>query len=324
MTVVMQCVVEFPANAHRKERLLINRVNEVQFSSTWKELTSRGSVTLPRNVKFFEKNNVKTVFQVGDEIKIYLGYNEDLKLEFSGYVSKVSADIPIVIEFEDEMYKVRKLPVNFSSPDITLDKLIRKIVPGYELDVLDQVAMGSVRLAKTQVGAVLDKIQKDWGLYSYMRDKTLVVGKYYERASEMDVIKLNLERECVSTALNYQRKEDVKINIKAVSTLKNGEKISIEGIGDPDGNERQLTFFNIMEVAELERIARLEYEKYKVDKFEGSFTTFGIPLIKHGMKCELSSNLYPDRTGVYYVEGVTKSFNSSGFRQDVQLGEKVS
>jgi hypothetical protein len=302
----------------------MNRVTEIEYESSWKEMTDRGSLTLPRNVRYFDKYNVREVFRKGDQVTIYFGYDGNNPKEFEGYISEVSADIPIVIKFEDEMFNVRKIPVNYSSANVGLLELLKTSIPGYTIDALEGVQLGAVRLAKTAVGAVLEKLQSDWGLYTYMRGKTVVCGKYYADESEFPAVNFNLERNCVSTSLNYKKKEDVSLKIKVVSTLANGTKVEVDNIGDKDGNERQLTFYNIEVKAELERLGVLEYQKFKVDKFEGSFTAFGIPSVRHGLKVILKSNLYDDRNGTYYIEKVVKKFTPQGIRQEITLGDKVA
>lgn len=320
----MVCHIFFPANERRPNLVEIRKVNAIDFESSWKEVTDRGELTLPRNMLFFQRNNVRDLFRRGDEIIITWGYNNFFFEEFRGYVTEVSADIPIVIRFEDEMFKVRSLPVNFSHPNISLENLLKNIIPGYEIEALEGVQLGAVRLSKTQVGPVLEKLQSDWGLYTYMKGKTVVCGKYYADDDPENIIDFHLEKNCVSTSLNYMNKEDVLIKIKAVSTLRNGTKIEINDIGDREGNERQLTFYNIEVRAELERLARLEYERYKVDRFDGSFTAFGIPTVKHGQRVNLKSSLYKDREGVYYIEKVRKTFDIGGIRQEITLGDKVA
>lgn len=322
MTLAQVCKVIFHKN-DRRDEIVLTQVTEIEFESTWKEITDRGSLKLPRNVKFFDRQKVRDTFRRGDAITIYFGYDGNLVKEFEGYITEVTADIPIVIKFEDEMFKIKRLPVNFSSANVTLDSLLKTIIPGYELEILEGVTLGAVRLPKTQVGPVLEKIQSDWGLYTYMKGKTVVCGKYYADDSAENKVKFHLERNCVSTSLNYKNKEDVQIKIKVVSTLANGQKIEVDGIGDKDGNERQLTFYNIKIKAELEKLGKLEYEKYKVDRFDGSFVAFGIPSVRHGLKCVLKSSLYGDREGTYYIEKVAKVFSNSGIRQTITLGDKL-
>jgi len=323
MTLAMTCKIVFAANDRRGE-IIMNQVTGLEFESSFKEMTDRGSLTIPRKVRFFDRYKVKEVFRRGDAIAIYFGYSGNNVKEFEGYISEVSADIPVTIKFEDEMFKVKQLPVNFSAANTTLENLLKAIVPGYDIDALEGVQLGGVRLPKTTVGPVLEKLQSDWGLYTYMKGKQLVSGKYYADDSASETVAFHLERNCVSTSLNYQKKEDVSIKIKCVSTLSNGQKLTVENIGDTDGNERQLSFYNITVKAELERLGKLEYEKYKVDRYDGSFTAFGIPSVRHGMKCQVRSTLYEERSGVYYIERVAKSFDNGGIRQEITLGDKVA
>lgn len=322
MILAMVCHIVFPKN-DRRDTIEMRQCTSIDFESSWKEMTSRGEITLPRKVKYFDRINIREAFRRGDEIIISFGYNHNMVEEFRGYISEVSADIPIVIKFEDEMFKVRKIPVNFSDPNISLEKLLKTIIPGYEIDALEGVQLGAVRLSKTQVGPVLEKLQSDWGLYTYMKGKKVVCGKYYSDDNPENSVNFNLERNCVSTSLNYKKKEDVSLKIKVVSTLRNGTKIEVDNIGDKEGNERQLTFYNIEVKAELERLGKLEYEKYKVDRFDGSFTAFGTPSVQHGMRANIDSALYGDRSGAYYIEKVRKTFDIGGIRQEITLGDKV-
>ena len=322
MTLAMTCKIVFHANERRGD-IIMHQITELEFESSFKEMTDRGSLTIPRKVRFFDRYKVKEVFRKGDALTIYFGYKGNNVKEFEGYVTEVSADVPVVIKFEDEMFKIKQLPVNFSASNTTLANLIKTIIPGYDIDALEGVQLGGVRLAKTTVGPVLEKLQSDWGLYTYMKGKQVVSGKYYADDSSSETVAFHLERNCVSTALNYQKKEDVSIKIKCVSTLANGQKITVENIGDTDGNERQMTFYNITVKAELERLGKLEYEKYKVDRYDGNFTAFGIPSVKHGMKCQVTSQLYGERSGTYYIEKVVKSFGPGGIRQDITLGDKA-
>lgn len=323
MTLAMTCKIEFPAN-YRRGAIVMHQVSELEFESSFKEMTDRGSLTLPRKVKFFDRENVKEMFRRGDALRIWFGYDGNNVLEFEGYATEVSADMPIIIKFEDEMYKIKRMAVNFSAANTTLEQLLKTIIPGYDIDALEGVQLGGVRLPNTTVGPVLTKLQSDWGIYTYMKGKQVVSGKYYADDSDTETVAFHLERNCVSTTLNYHNKEDVMLRIKCVSTLANGQKLEVDGIGDADGNERVLTFYNVTLKAELKRLGLIEYEKYKQDRYDGNFTAFGIPSVRHGMKCQITSELYGERNGTYYIEKVAKRFSPDGIRQEITLGDKVA
>lgn len=314
--------ITFPATETRKE-LIIRKVNAVHVESGWKRLTDTAEITIARNVTYFDKYKVKETFKKGNPVKIELGYNGNFVTEFEGYISHVSADIPIVIKCEDEMYQLKKIPVNISLASTTLKKLLETILPGYTIDALE-VELGPQRHPKTTVAKVLEYLKDEYSLYSYMKGKQLVCGKVYADDSELTPIKLHLERNVVNNDLNYKNKEDVLIRINAVSTLKNGDKIEVT-VGDETGEDRQLSYYGITIKAELTKLANEDLKKYKVDGFTGSVKCYGIPVINHGNKIELISDVYPDRNGLYYVEETIIDFTDTAeYRRKVQLGDKVT
>lgn len=321
--------ITFPERGTRKE-LILRNIESVHIESGWKRLTDTAVITLPRKAIYLEEGKttstlklVKQLFKKGDPVLIELGYNGNYQKEFEGYITHVSADIPIKIKLEDEMYQLKKLPVNISFKQTSLNGLLKKIIPGYQVDALE-VELGALRFAKTTVAKVLEYLKDEYSLYSYMDGKKLVCGKIYADNSDQEIIDLHLEKNVVNNDLNYKDKEDVLIRITAVSTLANGTKVEVT-VGDESGEERQLTYYGIELKAELEKIAKEDLKKYKVDGFTGSIKTFGQPTINHGMKVNLTSDLYPDRNGVYHVEDVIIDFNDTPeYRRKIQLGEKVT
>lgn len=327
---VMLAKVVFHSTTSRGE-IVLKRISEVHISATFKELTGRATISLPRNVvvkntndvKHFDRFKVKDVFKVGDPLTIYLGYDGVLIKEFEGYVSSVSADIPILIKCEDEMWRVKRLPVNYSSASATLEKMLKAMAPGYKINALEGVSLGGVRFSKTSLGKVLEKLKQDFNLYTYMDGKTIVCGKYYAANSNTPTVKFNIERNIVSNGLSYRTKDDITVKVKAISILKGGKKIEFE-VGEDGGDSLDLTYYNITIKAELKKLATADYNRRKADGFDGSLTAFGMPTVRHGWKAVLTSMVYPERNGTYYIEGFEKEFGPSGFKQVVKLGDKVA
>lgn len=322
MVLAMVAKITFPTSRGR-EQILIRKPETVKITSSWRLLTDTAVVTLPRNVQFFDKNKVSEVFKSGDPIIIELGYNGIYHREFEGFVTRVSAGVPIRVECEDAMWKLKQIPVNISLQKTTLSHLLHKTVTGYQIDALE-VNLGTLRYAKTTVAAMLDDLKNKYNLYSYIQDNQLIVGKIYADDSDLIPINIHLEKNVVDNSLKYQSKDDIFIKIKATSTQPNGKKIEA-AVGDKQGEERQLTYYNITDKKELIKLANEDLKKYKQDGFSGNLNTFGIPVINHGNKIRLTSDQYPDRNGLYYVESVTKEFDASPkFRRAIQLGDKVS
>ncbi|MFN8238639.1 MAG: hypothetical protein U0T77_10765 [Chitinophagales bacterium] len=318
MLLAMCCHIIFSRTDTRPE-LNLYKVSSVNIESSWKNLTDKCTIKLPRKLKDFDKYKVREVFKRGDAVTVYLGYNGKLVKEFAGYITSVSADVPVVITCEDEMYKLKSVNVNFSNNNCYLPDLIKTIAPGYQYDVAEY-NIGSVRFPKTTVAQVLQKLKNDYGLYSYFQNGKLTVGKIY--SDQQKQVDINLEK-IVSNNLNYKTKDDKRIKLTATSTKIKGDKIEVT-IGDADGEERQLTYFNITSESDLKKLAQKDYDKYMADGFDGDIETFGLPFIQHGDKLNITSNIYSDRNGLYYCDGVTTNWQKSTYRRKSVVGQKVT
>lgn len=330
MVLAMNCKITFPATESRDE-LILRKVKSVHIESGWKRLTDTAEIILPRKAIYLDQGKtkvnfytIKEWFKKGDKVIIELGYNGFYINEFEGYITHISADIPIKIKLEDEMYQLKKLPVNTSFRSTTLNNLLSTIIGNdYEIDALE-VNLGALRFSKTTVAKVLEYLKDEYSLYSYMDGNKLVCGKVYADNSDEEPINIHLEKSIVSNDLNYKSKDDLLIKINAVSTLSNGNKVEVT-VGDETGEERQLSYYGIDVKSELTKLALEDLKKYKVDGFTGGINAFGVPFFKHGNKINLVSELYPDRDGVYYLEETIIDFNDTPqYRRKGMLGEKVT
>ena len=320
MTVAMVSKIVF-AETDTHGEIVIRKCNSVKIESSWEILTDTATIVLARNVKDFDKLNVKQIFKKGDPVEIYLGYDENLLLEFTGFISEVSADIPIKIKCDDYMYLLKKHPVNVSMRSTKLEDLIKLIVPpGVEYDVAD-INIGTKRFPNMTAAKVLEELQGN-NIYSYFKGKKLIVGKIYTDDAP-EPVTFNFSQNVVDNALQYKNKEDVIIKIIATSTLPKGRKLKAE-FGDDFGQEQHLSYYNITLEAELLKLAKADYDKFKVEGFDGNITVFGVPSVSHGMKAKIISYQYPDRKGLYYIKKVTKEFDDSPkYRQIIDLDKKA-
>lgn len=313
--------IVFPANDRRSE-IVLNRINAASVTSSWELQTDTAEIILPRNIVNYDKNKINDIFRVGDEVIISLGANQDINQEFSGYItSPISANIPIKIKCQDEMWKLKQLPVNVSMKATTIPKLLNKICPGYSIDALE-VELGTVRFSKTTVSEVLQSLKDDFGLYSYFDNGTLVVGKIYQdNTNEIDI---HIEQQVLKNDLEYQNKEDVKVKLRAVSVSSKGEKTEVS-IGEDGGTEIQLSYYDVSSEAELRKLAEVDLEKYNQAGFKGSIEVVGNVEVKHGDKVNLTSSIYPERNGKYYIDEVKTIFSDTPkFRKVLKIGRKVA
>lgn len=320
MTLAMVSKIVFPETEAHGE-IVIRKANAIQIESSWETLTDTATIVLPRNVRDFDKINIKTVFKKGDPVEIYLGYDEKLLLEFTGFISEVSAEIPIKIKCDDFMHLLKKHPVNVSMRSTKLIDLIKLIVPkGIEYDVAD-INIERKRFPNTTVAKILEELQGN-EIYSYFVGKKLIVGKVYSD-NIGDPVVFNFSKNVIDNNLQYKNAEDVIIKIIANSTLPKGKKLRVE-FGDDFGQEQHLSYYNITLKEELLKLAKADYDKFKIEGFEGNISAFGIPSVSHGMKAKVISYQYPDRKGLYFIKKVVKDFDDTPkYRQTIELDKKA-
>ncbi len=307
----------FPAHQGRKA-FKIRRFSECSIESSWQSLTDTAEITIPRKVKDFDRMKVSEWFREGDPIEIWLGYNGNLQLEFSGYVRKVPAGIPLVISCENEMYKLKRLTVSVSKQNCTLKQLLEAITPGYKVVCNDSELLGNVRYSKMASSQILEELKKQ-GIHSWFEGKEL--HAFSKSKSDIPAVDVQLEL-TAGESLKQKAVEDTMVIISLIR--KKGKKLNVE-FGDKGAGKRltkELSGIEISE-AEMKREAEKMYKQAKQPGLDGDVTLFGIPRVSHGMKMNLKSVLYPEKDGVYYIDAVTKTFAPSEYRQACKLGDKA-
>lgn len=297
-------------------------VNEVEIKSTWKELTDTCSLTLPKRITrdgssvFIGENSI---IKRGDAVTVKLGYYPTLETYFEGYVDSLSIGTPVVINCENEIWKLKQYSITKSYKSVNINKLIPDIVKNVLTDVVD-AEIGSFRMTNVSPVNVLEELKKTYSLESFIKEKTLFCGlTYVPRFTK--VFNITFERNIVDDSLEWKDEANIKIKLKAISILKDNSKIEIE-VGDIDGEVRTGHYYNLTE-KQLREIATREIGKYKYTGFRGSFTTFGNKKISHGDIIQLRSLKFPEQDGFYFVDGSNTEFGQSGFRQHIELGRKA-
>ncbi len=309
----------FPTHNGR-QGFRIRRFNEVRIENSWQSLTDTAEITTPKNAKDFDRFKISEWFREGDPVEVWLGYDGELELEFSGYITKVSAGIPLVINCEDEMYKLKRNVVSVSKQDCGLKELLEAIAPGYKVVCDNTHLVGNVRYSKKAASEILEDL-KQKGIYSWFEGKEL--HAFNKSKSDIDPVDVKLE-ETAGESLKQKAIEDTMVIISLIR--KKGKKLNVE-YGDQGAGKRlrkELSGMNITEV-EMRKEAEKMYKDAKQPGLDGDVTLFGIPRVQHGMKINLTSMHYPEKDGMYYIDTVTKTFSreSAEYRQACKMGDQA-
>lgn len=299
-----------------------NRVHEVTIEQSWKNITQTARIVVPRYKQLIDPSETKYKIKPGDTVQILLGYDGQLVEEFTGYVSLISPTSPLVIECEDEMYKLKQTNVTMSWPTITLANLITYLMPEANVSNIPGITLTNFRLDKVSKAKALEKIKEEYGLVVYFRNGVLFAGLAYTEPG-FNTVRYHFQKNCLPDGLQFKNTEDVKVKVKAISVLKNNKRLETE-VGDGDGNQTTLHFYNITTIAELKIVAEEAIKKMRYTGYTGSFTGFGLPLIKHGDVAKLDDDYYPERKMDVFVDSVKTSYNSSGFRRQIEIGRSAA
>jgi hypothetical protein len=314
-------------------------VNEVEIASNYEDLTDTCRITIPRNIKLDGKDLVigeNSALKIGDKVTVQLGYDENFKSAFIGYITDLSLNLPLVITCEDSMYLLKKktLDKTYSYKSVSLSTLLKDIMPSnitYKAN-FEQKNLGELRIASTEtVATVLEFLRKEFKVYSYFIDEVLniFIGGEFKVQNRIDHT-FKFEDNIIDNDLKYQKDGDLKIKIKATAnydeTNDKGKRVTKKRNAwypseFAEGSVKQFNYYGNLSDSELKKRAEDEYKNFAYEGYTGTFTTFGAPFVKPTDGVKLQSDKLPERNGgLYLVKKVTRNFGVNGYRQKIELG----
>jgi hypothetical protein len=297
----------------------------------------------------------------GDKIKIELGYNYptskqaeviEMNTVFEGYISYIKNKMPITLECEDRMWQLKQIKVpdkNYSNKTYTVQSMMQELLSLQDSTKDIELKTGSsigqkietnlnaeFRTQNDTIGSVIKRLKDEARLFSYFRNQTeLRCGSIVYFPSDRVTSVFNFQKNIISDNLEYKKLDDIKIGATCISlnetyttTNKNGssrkktDKVETF-VGDKDGELRTLHYINTS-IADMQVLGKRELKRFLYEGYRGTFTTFGLPKVKHGDEVVLNDEILPERNGSYLVKSVKTSFGMGGFRQDIELHLKLS
>lgn len=299
----------------------LDKVTEVEITRDTEKLTDECRLTLPKQVKWDGAAEIPV--RRGDGVKVWLGYDDNLQLAFVGYVRDVGFKTPVVITCEDEMFTLKQMPtIKKAYRSVTLETLLKEQGLSYTLRVMGEQNLGQYRVTADTVASLLGHLQEN-GVRSFFRyedgSPVLYCGVLFERDSRPSQVFATGVNIIDDQSLEQQQAKNMRLRIKAVSLMPNNKKIRVE-VGDADGERRTLHAYNKTE-SELKAWAEQEVKRLKRDGLVGSFTSFGHQLVDKldaiGIKID------GQKKGVYQVKKNVIKYGTSGFRQEITLGQRM-
>lgn len=291
-------------------------------------------ITIPNKLR--NKNQKITDFiDVNDPVTIELGYSPDLDLKFTGYVSKIEPDSPAIIHCENEAFVWKQKSIGpFTGRNLKLSELMAGIKYTGLLSLGTDPIVGDWIVDKNNtVLNVLEELRNKFGILSYWRkDKTLYIAENFGTGG--DDKKFSFQQNIIKSSLDFiTNAGDIQPVSYGVSIQKDNKKIELYAYyldGEIVVTKTQpagiLNTMNIPYISEaaLEKLIVQRLPRLRTDGIKGSFLAFGEPVVVHGDNAVLIDNKFPERNGTWKIKNVETNFGVSGYRQNIELDQKIS
>ena len=324
---------------------IFDYVTNLVIESSWDTFTDTATITLPN--KFIRDSKVifagtNNLFNRGDVVEINIGYFPNLQRRFTGFMSQIHPERPLVLECEDSMWLLKQ--VNLVSKQFintTIKTVIEYATAGLEnitIEYDDKDAnIGSFEVDnKGFVNAVtvFEVLKKNFGYNIYFQDNILQVRILNSILSlDKPAHVMDTEFNIIEDNLTFQRDDDVGMVVRFESKQKDNSVITLFGFKENgktviSTKPKQGGIVNSWKVPELsEKLIRelitKNIDKYIWEGFTGGFTTFLEPTIEHSDRIDLIDPRLPEKNGRYLIKSVVTTFGIDGGRQIVELRNKV-
>lgn len=291
----------------------------LEIERSWESLTDTCKITIPRKLSFEGRPIASTadpLFKKGDPVQISLGYDDDNRIEFEGYLRHMEVKTPITLHCEDKAFLLKQASKAVSFNNVSLREVLAYILPAGIDFKADSIKLGAYRKKKITAAQVLDDLKRKYKFQAFFKHGTLYVGAAYPDSIPAEQHDIKLQGHVISDRLEYRNKEQTKVRIRAISIMDDNSKEVVE-LGDVDGELTTLKFTNVPK-EDLEKIAQNELSRKRHSGLKGSFLTFGAPFIDHGHVVNLIDNKL-DRSGAYRVSKIRITFGMGGFRREIHL-----
>ena len=121
-----------------------DKVAEVEITRDTDTLTDTCVLKLPKKVRW--QNEERIPIKRGDEVTVWLGYDDELELAFRGFVTTIGLKTPIEIHCEDYMFQLKqKEAKKLSYKSATVEQILRDQELGVQFRVFGEQHIGQDR-----------------------------------------------------------------------------------------------------------------------------------------------------------------------------------
>ena len=311
-------------NAGNKVQLAL--LHSVVIKKSVENLADTATIILPEQ-SLNSPINIESKINRGTAVSIELGYNDNYKHEFSGFIQDiVVTDNSIEIVCEDDLFVFRKQVNNkyfkITSVKEIVQYIINQIDSSYTLSCDYDLAYEKYAINQATGYDVLMKLKEEIKANIYFDSNAKILHIHAPYSEKKGNVKYSMQKNIENSSLQYKRAVDKKVEV-TIESIDSKGKITTVKTGSTGGDSVTLKVGTMSE-ADIKRIAQAELIKRNYDGFEGSFDTWLIPYVEPTYTAEYNDDDYPDKKGRYYVSAVETTFSDNGGVRSVTLGVKLS
>lgn len=289
------------------------------------DLLSDTAVIVVPGVVCGQPLNIEDEVKVGDKVIIKLGYNDDLKTEFEGYLQRIDTDdSSLTFHCEDGMYLMRKAVANKQFNKTTVKEIAQYCISEIGLTKLNctyDIAYEKFVIFNANAFDVLKKLQEDTKANIYMKgDELNIHPAYVEKGGEVRYdFAVNIEK----SDLKYRNQDDRKFEVTVNGVGLDGKRKTVT-IGATGGQKRTIHVSSPMTESDLKKRGMEEMKYLTYTGYEGSITGWLLPRVEPTYSAHIRDKEYEFKNGSYYVVSVTTTFSENGGVRKVELGRKLT
>lgn len=313
------------------EKIRFSSFVSLEIKKSIDSLENMASVKIPLSADLRRQNSknqsVETAncFHKGDKISISVGYDE-LVEEFVGYISKVIVKKDVEIQCAGDDFLLNDNIPTETFKKATLKDVLSYILEGTNIEIDGEIPL--VELTNYVIPANLSRIdaikqlREKYGLTAYFDKNKIYMGldfvKYKGTAKYSIGVNTPNDNE-----LEYQHADEMKFKVKAVNINKDNTRVE-ETVGDKNGSELTMFFYNVKNKADLKKLAEAKIEELRYSGYKGQLTAFLQPYCEPAMVAYVINPKKAELSGKYEIRSTTLTVSTSGGRRKIEIGKPLS
>ncbi len=306
-------------------RYRLRMLEKIEITRSVDNLADTAVITLP-------SAHLGTPFTLGDKITegdtvtIALGYNNDNKTEFQGYVNAIETTSQgLLIRCEDLIYRTRKAIADKEYKNTTLQALLSDILPQVGLNSVScdyDITYDKYVVYQATAYDILKNIKKESGAHIFVYQQTLHIHPPYAHLG--DTARYSFGKNIDRQGLNIEYLDATQRPILAIvnGTDAQGRQISATA-GTQGGNQVTINMPGVSLQQSLQQRAQSLLEANSYTGYSGTFTAWLTPYAEPGMAAHIIDPQHPERNGRYYILQTATTYSSAGGKRQITLGRHI-